>query len=231
MSRVPIPLQIGGLVAWYDADDDSTITDSAGAVSQWDDKSPNQFNLTQGTGANQPTTDATTMGGKNIITSDGGDFVSNASVPYNSTGTYIVVHRTVTLTTNKSPVSLRVDSNNNVELLAGDASSDGSMKHKGGGTDVRVAKADYAVDTDYIIIGDWDEGGDAINFFVNGNDEGTTGTLGTYAGSPTLFLFGISSSTSPVSRIGEFMYYDHVLSTAERDKIRNYLANKWGISA
>jgi len=227
----PIPLQIGGLVCWYDASDSSTITDSSGAVSQWDDKGPGQFNLTQGTGANQPTTNATTMGGKNVITSDGGDFMDNASVPYNSTGTWVIVHRTDTLAANKSPFSLRVDADDNVEILAGDASSDGAFKHKGSTTDVRVTKADYAQDVDYILIADWDEGGDAINFFVNGNDEGTAGTLGTFTGTPTLHILGASASTSPAAQTGEFIYYDHVLSTAERDKIRNYLANKWGISA
>jgi len=39
---------------WLDAADASTITESSGAVSQWDDKSGNNRNATQTTGANQP---------------------------------------------------------------------------------------------------------------------------------------------------------------------------------
>ena len=48
------PLDIDGLVAWYDASDSDTITISTG-VSQWDDKSGNANHLTQGTGSKQPT--------------------------------------------------------------------------------------------------------------------------------------------------------------------------------
>jgi len=41
--------------AWYDAADTNTITLSSGAVSQWNDKSGNARNMTQGTPANRPT--------------------------------------------------------------------------------------------------------------------------------------------------------------------------------
>jgi len=230
MSRVPIPLQIGGLVAWYDADDDSTITDSAGAVSQWDDKSPNQFNLAQATADEKPRTGTNTMGGKNVIDSDGGDFMSNASVPYTTVGTIITVHKNTSLTATKTLVTLRVDASNSVTQSV-DGSSDLFGSHEGGGTEVGVTKADYAVDTDYIIFLDWSEGGDSSNLYVNGVDEGEATTLGTFAGSPTLFVLGAAAGSSITADIAEILYYDHVFSTAERDKIRNYLANKWGISA
>ena len=40
---------------WLDAADASTITESGGAVSQWDDKSGNDLHVSQSTGALQPT--------------------------------------------------------------------------------------------------------------------------------------------------------------------------------
>jgi len=40
--------------AWYDASDSDTITEAGGSVSQWDDKSGNGLDLTQGTGSDQP---------------------------------------------------------------------------------------------------------------------------------------------------------------------------------
>lgn len=46
--------------AWYDAADADTITESGGAVSQWDDKSGNDYHVTQGTGADQPSYNSTT---------------------------------------------------------------------------------------------------------------------------------------------------------------------------
>jgi hypothetical protein len=60
-------------VLWLDASDTSTITESGGAVSQWDDKSGNGYDLTQATSANQPTTGTNTQNGRNVITFDGSD--------------------------------------------------------------------------------------------------------------------------------------------------------------
>ena len=57
--------------AWYDAQDQTTITESLGLVSQWDDKSVNTENISQGTGANQPTTLLNNLNGMNVITYNG----------------------------------------------------------------------------------------------------------------------------------------------------------------
>lgn len=65
------PMQLGGLVGWWDASDTSTITSSAGAVSQWDDKSGRGNHLVQATAANQPATGSATQNGLNIIRFDG----------------------------------------------------------------------------------------------------------------------------------------------------------------
>jgi hypothetical protein len=51
------------LVAWYDASDAASITQSAGAVSQWDDKSGNGYHLKQATGSRQPVYSVTGLGG------------------------------------------------------------------------------------------------------------------------------------------------------------------------
>jgi len=67
------PDQLTNLEAWYDADDATTITESSGAVSQWDDKSGNGYHLTQGTGAAQPTTGTRTLNSKNVMDFDGSD--------------------------------------------------------------------------------------------------------------------------------------------------------------
>lgn len=51
---------------WLDASDTSTITESGGSVSQWDNKG-SLGNFTQATGAVQPTTGSTTLNGRNVI--------------------------------------------------------------------------------------------------------------------------------------------------------------------
>lgn len=65
--------------AWYDASDTSTITQSGGAVSQWNDKSGNGRHVTQATAARQPGTGAVTQNGLNVLTFDGGDWMSAAT--------------------------------------------------------------------------------------------------------------------------------------------------------
>lgn len=70
---------------WLDAADSSTITASSGSVSQWSDKSGNNFHVTQATSANQPTTGSNTINSLNVLTFDGtNDRMSNTSVPSSS---------------------------------------------------------------------------------------------------------------------------------------------------
>ena len=64
------PLALNPYV-WFDAADTSTITSSNNAVSQWNDKSGNVRNLTQGTAANQPTTSTNTINSLNVVRFDG----------------------------------------------------------------------------------------------------------------------------------------------------------------
>jgi hypothetical protein len=63
---VPAPAVVETAQLWLDAEDSSTITHSGGAVSQWNNKGT-LGNFTQATGALQPTTNATTLNGRNII--------------------------------------------------------------------------------------------------------------------------------------------------------------------
>jgi hypothetical protein len=73
------PADIAGLKAWYDASDTSTISVSGSAVTQWNDKSINGYNVSQATGTKQPQSGTTTLNGKNVITFDGGDRLVAAS--------------------------------------------------------------------------------------------------------------------------------------------------------
>lgn len=58
---------------WLDASDATTITESGGAVSQWDDKSGNGYDLEQLTSTRQPTTGARTMNSLNVLDFDATD--------------------------------------------------------------------------------------------------------------------------------------------------------------
>lgn len=70
------PRFLPGLAAWYDAGDVGTVLNTAGAVSQWSDKSGFGRNLLQATGASQPTYSIATR----TLTFDGtDDFLKTAA--------------------------------------------------------------------------------------------------------------------------------------------------------
>ena len=70
------------LFAWYDASDTSAtnIVQSGGRVSQWSDKGSSGYHLTQGTAVDQPTTEAFTENGLNVLSAGGGQ-VMTATLP------------------------------------------------------------------------------------------------------------------------------------------------------
>jgi hypothetical protein len=65
------PASIAGLQLWLDASDASTITQSGGTVSQWNDKSGNANNAAQATGSMQPTYVTNSFNGLNSLLFNG----------------------------------------------------------------------------------------------------------------------------------------------------------------
>lgn len=64
-------------LAWYDAADTETITENAGSISQWNDKSGNERNLVQLTGAWQPDIGVRTLNGLNVVDFDNSDRIDS----------------------------------------------------------------------------------------------------------------------------------------------------------
>ena len=84
------PISLSPLL-WLDASDASTITSSGGAVSQWDDKSGNGYDVTQGTASNQPATGATTINSLNVLDFDGNDYLNGTATAMGSADRTIFV--------------------------------------------------------------------------------------------------------------------------------------------
>jgi hypothetical protein len=61
------PSSIESLVAWYDASDTATITQSSGLVSQWDDKSGNGNHIIQSNESYRASTGVETLNGLNVM--------------------------------------------------------------------------------------------------------------------------------------------------------------------
>jgi hypothetical protein len=78
-------------IAWYDATDSNTITFGVSGVTQWDDKSGNDYHVTQATDLLQPKAGENTINGLTTINFDGEDDVlRNSSVDFANNGNHIM---------------------------------------------------------------------------------------------------------------------------------------------
>ena len=227
---------------WLDAADASTITESGGAVSQWDDKSGNGRNATQSTPSNQPIFSATGLNNKQSINFDGdGDnlilptgFLNGSpsiSVAFvmlgplqdndaifgpstsNSTGLEMVYANVASY-----PTLLRVNGTNKITTGLWSTNSQPSISTIQANSSLTSGwlngSAVNAVDSTGI---------SALNF--NG-----VYSLGTYANN----VSAANNSGLTVSanmNMSEFVISESVWSTADRQKIEGYLAHKWGLTA
>jgi hypothetical protein len=95
----PAELSSSILKAWYDFSDTATITESAGAVSQVNDKSGNANHITQATAGAKPTTGTQTLNSLNVLVFDGGDDLNKTtgtSLPSANPGAMLFVLRLYT---------------------------------------------------------------------------------------------------------------------------------------
>ena len=68
------PADLGAALAlWLDASDATTVTESGGFVSQWDDKSGNGRDFTQGVAGTEPAYSLASINGLNTLSFDGTD--------------------------------------------------------------------------------------------------------------------------------------------------------------
>jgi hypothetical protein len=91
---IPVSTPTSGSAIWLDASDASTFTFSSGSVvSQWNDKSGNSRNFSQGTVANQPSRTGTRNGLSTVVFDGTNDRMqgTNATTNYTSWSLFAVV--------------------------------------------------------------------------------------------------------------------------------------------
>lgn len=220
------PLGISGLVLWLDAADASTITESGGAVSQWDDKSGNGYHVTQGTASLQPTTGVSTLNGKNIINFAGDRLASGSGAP---TGSFTII----TVTTNLSGLGTIIS--------WGDNTTNERRSHfhwNGGSGTERLWFSGYGSASNYdtTVVASSDifssvVSGQTLTTFVNGVSKGgKTLSLSAFSNSG-LYIGSNPDLTETLNgSIAEALVYNTALSTVDRESLESYLANKWGIT-
>ena len=218
-----LPTSISGLKLWLDASDASTITQSGGSVSQWNDKSGNANHATQATGANQPLTGTDTVNGKNAIT-------------FNGTSAFMMLTNAISSGNKTIFFVMRGDSTASTVTLIGSDAPSGTNT-----TGYLYLTQSGSANTEYY------RGFSSLSTYKNGTLQAYTTRGGAFTGlyndtANIVTSVGVASiSVFKYICGGAFSYYhkglgleviayDSILSTTQLNKVGQYLSSKWGIT-
>jgi hypothetical protein len=229
------PSDLTTVVGWYDASDSETITQSAGAVSVWEDKSSQAAHLGQNTPTLQPRTDAAAINGLPVVKFDGSnDTMVSSSNPYAPTisdAMVIAVHR-VDGTQQGTLFNISGTSNNTGRWQAHAPYGSTFYFDAGAASGGARMSAPYGVATgDSVLLCVYSSSTQNIQqvhkngaFFKGdstGQDTSTAGNITVGSGVATQY-----QNTS----IGEILMLRGVVSPEERQSLEGYLAHKWGLA-
>ena len=214
-----------GLVGWWDAADDSTVTLSGSNVTQWRDKSGNDLHMAPiGTGP----TRSNTLNSKSILTFTTSQDVRNSDSELDlrsSDYTILIVSRYVNSGGTTATNRRILDGVSNNWLLGHWNKATSKYYALGWVSSSAVANND---NTWRIYTGDGNISADNWNIFANGTSATNSVTAGV-AGPYYLAINSGQSSEFSECEVAELIVFNRVLSNDERTKVHNYLQNKWNI--
>ena len=217
------PDQAVGLMAWFDASDASTVTQSAGAVSRWADRTGFMNDATQTTPANRPTSVAAAQNGRAVVrfAAGGGQWLN---LPTLTPRAILVAGRKQAL------------GNSNVIIGASGAADSYLAFGTSGGLGNAIAQngsgaalSPSASEASWQVLGGVDDGS-TITAYRNGaagtpvSTGGAVWTVNGIAVNPT-------AGFRLAGDLGEVVLFDRVPSLADRQLMEGYLAWRWGTQA
>jgi hypothetical protein len=235
-----IPYELGSdLKLWLDADDRASMIVSSSEVSQWNDKSGNLRNFTQGTAANRPDYVTSVINGKPVLRFNGSThrLTSSAFLGGSSYVSFMAVLKMNSLTSATQRI-FSVDLNANARFVAiVNSSNNYAWFGRRESTDSLGTMNTTVSTTNTVIyesVLDYSTGDGYIR--INGTQE-TSGSSLTSTGVLTSSLSGHaigSSSTGTFAAdmdIAEILIFTSDIGTTDRQKAEGYLAWKWGLQA
>lgn len=251
--KVSLPTPpIAGYVLWLDAADTATITLSGSEVTQWNDKSGNNYHFSQSTAAYRPASGTRTQNGYNVL-----DFGTNDNLVNNSAlSTFKFIHSAastifIACKFDVTNVTSHIFGNNEGGISSAFigfnyyGSNSGKIniataRGASGTWVIRNSSADSAVDTNFTYlthIGDPTNGtaanrsdhrvktGAAIK---NNADTGAVNTSNPdfY---PRIGDYDNGANLAIDGMIGEILVYNSILSAGDITSTQSYLATKWGV--
>jgi hypothetical protein len=216
-----LPLSLSNtLKIWLDAEDANSFQLSGSNITKWYNKAGNGYIFDQKTG--DPT--RTVVNGKNVVNLDGNDQLWTNDAFLATSYTIMSVSR---LTGGQNARLISSKDNN---WLAGYWSGRVDAFYFNGWLNMGGT---YNADTNWhlhaVTMNNSDQGNtwvDAVQTTTNGNGAHNS----TYA--PSKISFGANGNLSEASKgeIAELLVFDSVLSTADREMIEGYLAQKWSLN-
>ena len=207
---------------WLDAADAATITESGGAVSQWNDKSGNSWNATQATGSRQPLLVANELNGKAVLRFNE-DFLTAGSFNVSQPLSVFAVAKTDKSGSFRHYLFDGV-SGRNLMALNGASTTNGTLSIW-----ASTWLQGPANDTNWNLVGAQYNGGSSLIWrnaaqVASGNAGANNMTggvrIGTNNNATQDWLYG---------DLAEIVFISGVVSEENRQRIEGYLAHKWGL--
>jgi hypothetical protein len=223
------PTDLPNLLAWYDASETGTITHSGGAVSQWDDKGPNGYDLVQPTGSAQPITGVNTLNGLNVLNLNNqwmratvavsGDLtVIAVAKSTNTVGNKVITAllRANSTTASDRDFQLDQDGGTVFRSIVFDGAAKIASRTINGNANIFTAIADYSANN---------------TFALNGNTSASTAIGSRPATSIELRIGTGHTGLFWVGDIAELIFVNGALGSTDYQKAEGYLAHQWGLTA
>lgn len=232
------PLDFGAdLLAWFDASDTSTITETGGAVSAWADKSGNGWDVSQATGASQPTTGSATLNGRNVVSFDGTDDFLTASsispaIAFDDFSCAVVLRSGSDVSLFQSAVRVQVSGTGFFVAPYGRGGSYPRVAVTDTFTSLNTSATGNYIDPvagqSYTLLSSLSDGAQLLR--VDGQDHLITTDAAGTAGSQTGIRLGADSGGADPfdGDIAEVILVRRALTDAEIAQVESYLDRRWG---
>jgi hypothetical protein len=219
---------------WLDASDTSTITESSGAVSQWNDKSGNGRNVTQATGVRQPSTGTATINSLNVLAFDGGDILQRATFTMTTRTVFVVAEATGAPTSQGALWRHNASTGNGINILRHNGTGQNSILYFYRLTSA-LATSLSGLTAPHQITGRFTDSA-TIEARLNGSQVASE-VVGAAALASDRVMhvggdslnFGSAPTEGFVGRIAEIICYTATLSDTNMGLVESYLETKWNL--
>lgn len=233
------PLNISGLQLWldgadtnsmYDATSGGSLVTDGNTVARWQDKSGNGRHATQSTANNRPTLNSNKQNGLPCLTFDGSnDSLATASFAHSVPLTLYVVRKNLAATPIAYSRIVEHGANNGVAIVVDAANPQPISMQYASSTPTRGGKSGTNL---YLLEAYVDSSATrTVKLDVNGANDINTTRTGTPT-TPTAFTisnYGGGGNYYSNQDMHEIVYYNRLLSAAERTVVRTYLNTKWKV--